>query len=259
VRAIVTGVEVLYLPAQESATGRALAAEASRRGVLAVNVRSQEDLVEGAAPHLFGGPALADRIRHAQPLALLEPHDGWLAALPERFRRREVRLIDASTFRSLPGRWFVKTPREKGLVEPGAYGADELTLPGDTRLLISDLVTMTSEWRFWILDGTVHTGSSYRLDGQPDSRPLVESAEGRSARDFAETVLADQADLLPSAVVVDVAWITGPKAGWAVVEANMAWFSSMYAAEVSAVLDTVLQAAGPEDRVQVRDRPFRTR
>jgi hypothetical protein len=42
----------------------------------------------------------------------------------------------------------------------------------------------------------------------------------------------------------------------AVVEANMAWFSTCYAAEPERVLDVVLRAAGPRHRLHARDRRF---
>ncbi len=42
----------------------------------------------------------------------------------------------------------------------------------------------------------------------------------------------------------------------AVVEANMAWFSSVYACDPSLALDVVLRAAGPNSRLRDRDRRF---
>ncbi|MFF3242763.1 hypothetical protein ACFYWY_03275 [Streptomyces sp. NPDC002870] len=44
---------------------------------------------------------------------------------------------------------------------------------------------------------------------------------------------------------------------WAVVEANMAWFSTCYAADPDRALDVVLRSAGPRAQVAERDRPFR--
>jgi hypothetical protein len=41
-----------------------------------------------------------------------------------------------------------------------------------------------------------------------------------------------------------------------VVEADMAWFSSGYAADPDRFLDFVLRAAGPRHRMTPRDRPF---
>ncbi|MET8833575.1 hypothetical protein ABZV78_06640 [Micromonospora sp. NPDC004540] len=41
-----------------------------------------------------------------------------------------------------------------------------------------------------------------------------------------------------------------------VVEANMAWFSTSYAANPDQVLDVVLRAAGPRHRLAPRDHAF---
>ncbi|MDF9807898.1 hypothetical protein M2436_006445 [Streptomyces sp. HB372] len=49
----------------------------------------------------------------------------------------------------------------------------------------------------------------------------------------------------------------GRAAGWAVVEANMAWFSTVYAADPDRALDVVLRSAGPGSLVQERDLAFR--
>lgn len=251
--------DVLVVPASTSATIRALGEEAARRGLRVVPVRRGDDLRAALSPmdrtHFFGGPLLAEHVRRAVPLALLEPADGWLPELPARFLRRSVRLMAALDAYGLQDRWFIKMPREKEL-ESGAYRGFELpTLPDGEPLLVSELVTMTSEWRCWILDGEVRAASTYRRRGQPH-------AEALDAQDpvlaFVSDLLDDQRDRLPSAVVVDVAWIEAPEPGLAVVEANMAWFSSHYAADPAGVLDVVLRSAGPPELVAEGDTKFCT-
>lgn len=248
----------LIVPASVTSTVRALSDAAARRrlDVLPIAVGRNLTLVPSSGClHLFGGPSLAARVQRQFPLALLEPRDDWLATLPERFVRRRIRLLTALQASGLQERWFVKMPRQKGL-EPGPYVGHELpSLPEKEPLLVSDLVVMTDEYWFWILDGVVHASSSYRLGGRPDARPLG-PAEASSIHRFMDDLLAAHADQLPSAVVVDVAWITRPDPGWAVVEANMAWFSAHYAADPGRVLDVVLRAAGPPEAVSKRDAAF---
>jgi hypothetical protein len=252
------GEGTLIVPASATPTVRALSEAAARRGLVVHPTALTSPLTmvpTSGRVHLFGGPRLAGRVQQHAPLALLEPHDDWLTTVPERFVRRRVRLLTALEAYGLQEQWFVKMPREKGL-EPGPYHGYELpTLPADEPLLVSDLVTMTDEYRFWVLDGVVHASSSYRLDGRPDARPL--DPEGAaSVNRFVDDLLSDQADHLPSAVVVDVAWLSQPSPGWAVVEANMAWFSAHYAADPGRVLDVVLRAAGPPAAVSDRDARF---
>lgn len=251
----------LYVPAAPTPTIEALSTEALARGLQVSPLHREDSLSKNITDdpaHLFGGPVLAGHLKRHTPLALLEPSDDWLPNLPEEFLLRHVRLMPAMEAYGLPGRWFMKMPREKNL-EPGAYLGYELpTLPVDEPLLVSDLVSMTSEWRFWVLDGTVHASSTYRRNGYPDASPLADTPETESVHGFMRDLLADQADKLPSAVVIDVAWVDQPDQGWAVIEANMAWFSSHYAGDPSRVLDVVLRAAGPPDAVSARDMPFCT-
>ena len=246
------------VPASTTPTVRALGDAATRRGlvVLPLALGSEVDRVPSAdRVHLFGGPRLADLVRRRSSLALLEPHDAWLAELPPRFLRRRVTLMTALDAYGLQERCFVKMPREKGF-EPGAYHGHELpTLAQDEPLLVSDVVAMGDEHRFWVLDGVVHAASSYRVHGRPEARPLDPQGSGPLLR-FVDELLLDQEGRLPSAVVVDVAWISAPDPGWAVVEANMAWFSAHYAADPERVLDVVLRAAGPAEDVADRDAPF---
>jgi hypothetical protein len=77
--------------------------------------------------------------------------------------------------------------------------------------------------------------------------------------DFAASLLDARADSLPSAVVVDVGLASNADRGdehWTVVKANMAWFSTRHAANPDQVLNVVLRAAGPRDRLTPRDHAF---
>ncbi|XIE81877.1 ATP-grasp domain-containing protein [Streptomyces sp. SBR177] len=241
----------------------------------------------GEAVHWHGGPRLADRItRPPGPgpvlgprpgpghglglglgLGLLEPGDGWLAGLPREFTRRRITLEPFSSVRrEARGPVFLKPPSDKSFA-PGVYGsgpdpsgpdrgpaARDLadlarTLAPQTPVLVSDPVTFTAEYRLFVLDGRVVTGSRYAVYGRLDPGPLAPGARG-----FGEELLAAVGGTLPSGVVVDVG--TLEDGDWTVVEANMAWFAQCYAADPDAVLDVVLRAAGPLSRVTERDRSF---
>ncbi|MEV7028316.1 ATP-grasp domain-containing protein, partial [Kitasatospora sp. NPDC093558] len=171
---------------------------------------------------------------------------------------------------------FVKPPRDKSF--PADVYADGSRLPAGldpaTPVLLSEVVTFAAEYRLFLLDGRIATASRYavfgRLDPRPlDPRPLDPRALGPdplgpdpAAAEIAEFVarLVAAAGLtLPSAVVLDVGQLLDayrPGHRWAVVEANMAWFSHAYAADPARVLDVVLRAAGPREHVRPQDLPF---
>ena len=126
-------------------------------------------------------------------------------------------------------------------------------------MLVSEIVTFTREYRLLILDGTVHTGSRYLTSGHVDARPLDQDPDRDDVLAFARDLLDSAGDTLPSAVTVDVGWAvhaTRGDAGWAVVEANMAWFSSLYACDPDRALEVVLRAAGPAHELAAADRRF---
>ncbi|MFF8599103.1 ATP-grasp domain-containing protein [Streptomyces sp. NPDC015232] len=284
-----TGTDLLLISAQRTSTALLLSDAARRRGMVSrvLDGRAAADgaVRPGEAVHWHGGPRLADRITRPpgpglEPglgpgpdlrpgfglgldLGLLEPGDGWLAGLPREFTRRRITLEPFSSVRRREARGpvFLKPPSDKSF-EPGVYGsgpdrgpaARDLadlarTLAPRTPVLVSDPVTFTAEYRLFVLDGRVVTGSRYAVYGRLDPGPLTPGARG-----FGEELLAAVGGTLPSGVVVDVGTLEG--GGWAVVEANMAWFAQCYAADPDAVLDVVLRAAGPLSRVTERDRSF---
>ncbi|MFJ9827058.1 ATP-grasp domain-containing protein [Streptomyces sp. NPDC101160] len=251
--------DLLLISAQRTSTALLLTEAARRRG-LATRVldgRPADTVVRpGEAVHWHGGPRLADAITDRLGLGLLEPRDDWLAELPREFTRRRIALEPfSSVYREVWQPVFLKPPSDKSF-EAAVYGDPDRglsdlarTLPPHTPVLVSDPVTFTAEYRLFVLDGQVVTGSRYAVYGRLDPGPLTPDA-----RRFGAELLAAVGGTLPSAVVVDV----GPleDGGWAVVEANMAWFAQCYAADPDAVLDVVLRSAGPRERVAERDRCF---
>ncbi|MEU7824198.1 ATP-grasp domain-containing protein [Catellatospora sp. NPDC049133] len=258
--------DFLVLPPRPDSTAELLATAARRRGLAVEQLPGPavpDHLRQSAGAHLFGGPVFAGAVAADLGLALLEPDDGWLTRLPYEYTRRDITLTTLGEARWSRTPMFVKPPREKHL--PAAVYADGSRLPGDERLpadtpvLVSDIVTFLVEYRLFVLDGTVHAASRYATGGRLDPAPLDACRHRDAVLDFAAGLLDAHADSLPSAVVVDVGLAGDADRGeehWAVVEANMAWFSSSYAADPDRVLDVVLRAAGPDARVAAWDRPF---
>ncbi|MGC5021297.1 ATP-grasp domain-containing protein [Micromonospora sp. DT47] len=258
--------DFLVLPPRPDSTAELLAESARRRG-LAV-----EPLPSSAVParlrravggHLYGGPIFAGVVAADLDLALLEPADDWLARLPYEYTRRDITLTTLGEARWSRTPMFVKPPRDKTLTA-GVY-ADGTRLPGNERypagtpVLVSEIVTFLVEYRLFVLDATVHAASRYATNGRLDPAPLDACAHRAAVLDFAAGLLDACADSLPSAVVVDVGLASNADRGdehWAVVEANMAWFSTSYAANPDQVLDVVLRAAGPCHRLAPRDQAF---
>lgn len=262
-RGAVTSTSVLAFAPHSSPTATALADAATRRGMRVVA------LYDGFVPsdehtyHYYGGP------RYARPwvaplgLALLEPPADWTADLTRVWTRRQITPTTLGDARRLRCPVFVKPPTDKSF--PAAVYADGTRLPradeypADTPVHVSDVVTFAVEYRLFILDGRVHAASRYARFGRLAAEPLAADPHRDDVLTFAEALLSADSATLPSAVVVDVGLISDPDRGierWAVVEANMAWFSNSYAADPDRVLDVVLRAAGPHIDLMPADLRF---
>ncbi|MFI6449851.1 ATP-grasp domain-containing protein [Kitasatospora sp. NPDC050543] len=239
-----------------------LAVEAAGRGM---SVRAAEESGLVGPAYWYGGPVAGARLADRLGFALLEPVDGWLAELPEEFTGRQVRTATVADAWVLEGPTFVKPPRDKSF--PADVYADgsrlSSALDPTTPVLLSEVVTFAAEYRLFLLDGRIAAASRYAVFGRLDPRPLgtdhADRAVAAEITEFADQLAAEAGHTLPSAVVVDVGQLLDPyRPGhrWAVVEANMAWFSHAYAADPARVLDVVLRAAGPREQLRPGDPAF---
>ncbi|WP_457513889.1 ATP-grasp domain-containing protein [Streptomyces sp. TE33382] len=242
----------LLLPPRLTASAQALRDAARHRGLPTVQLPTFAVPAELRADHLHAGPSFADVVAPALNISLLQAPEDWLARLPRMFTGREIALAPIREAYSLRRPAFIKSPNDKGI--PALIYSDGSRLPGpdavdpQTPVLISDVVEFAAEYRLYLLDGEVHTGSQYALRGRLSLGPL-----NKDAAAFGAELLAECGDTLPSAIVVDVGTVNGT---WSVIEANAAWASGMYRADPQRALDVVLQAAGPADAVTPRDQRF---
>ncbi len=212
--------------------------------------------------YYWGGPVWAAANADKLGVALLEPEDTWLSNLPAVWLSRSVRLTTLDAVQ-MAGAAFVKPPSSKDFP---ARVYDDLAdlrsatcdLPPDTPALISDPVEFAAEYRLFVLDGRVHTGSRYSIYGHADPGTLL-SSEAQRVVDFVEELLSEHGDTLPSAVVIDAGLVgpaDEPRRDVAIVEPNMAWFAQPYWSEPDRVLDVVMRAAGPAHLVASHDQRF---
>jgi hypothetical protein len=215
---------------------------------------------EGAT--LYAGPLFADAVATELGLGLLEAAPDWLARLPYELTHREIEFSTVAEARQLRRPAFVKPPNDKSF--PARVYPDGSRLPGPdavddgTPVLVSDIVTFAVEYRLFLLDGEVRTGSRYLVSGELDVAPLDEDPRQAEVLAFAGRLASQH---LPSAVVVDVGLLSEGADGaegsqWAVVEANAAWASGHYACDPDAALDVILHAARPEGEFDSADRAF---
>lgn len=108
------------------------------------------------------------------------------------------------------------------------------------------LLELNHEHRFYALDGQVVTGSPYLVDGQVYV-PGFDSAMSKDAEAFARDALAHLGDNAPPAFTLDVGFDQVSRS-WVIVEANPAWSSGMYGANMAAVVATIDRACAFDAR-----------
>ncbi|MFD6877711.1 MULTISPECIES: ATP-grasp domain-containing protein [unclassified Streptomyces] len=252
---------LLLLAPRPNDTAPRLGAAAARRGIRALTApdwKAPAGTPDGVRAHLYGGPLLADSVAGELGILALEPPADWLARLPRALSGRQVESVTLAEARRLRRPAFVKPPTDKFF--PARIYPDGSRLPGpdafddDLPVLVSDIAGFAREYRLFVLDGAVHTGSRYALGPALDPLPLDEDPYAAEARAFAGELLTDPACRLPSAAVVDVGLLQD--GGWAAVEANPAWASGGYACDPERVLDVVCRAAGPVAEAAATDAPF---
>lgn len=214
------------------------------------------------SPVFYGETILADAIAQELGIELLEPTADWLPRLPERHRRRDVRLMPLSEALALSERVFVKPTDEKcfpaRVYANGAAIDPDPVLPSDLPVLVSEPVVFEVEFRVFVLERRVATLSPYIRGGSlarnAEGDWEADAAEVDAARESVLALLSDAEVDLPPAVVVDVGRMAGR--GWGVVEANPAWASGLCGCDPARVLPVLERASVPRSLVTEADCPW---
>ncbi|MGC4119318.1 MAG: ATP-grasp domain-containing protein [Myxococcales bacterium] len=213
-------------------------------------------------PVLYGETLLADAAAPALGLMLLEPTEDWPAHLPERFRKRAIRLATLEEARGLSVPAFVKPVDEK--IFPARVYANGCEVepagdfPGTASVLISEPAKFELEVRAFVLERRIAALSAYIRGGEVARDAAGEwplsATERQEASGFLEALLADAAVELPAAVVVDVGRTSDR--GWAVVEANACWAAGLCGCDAREVLPVLRRACVVETGASADDRKW---
>lgn len=242
----------LLLPPRLTASAERVRDAAERQGLATVQLPSFEVPPGLTAHHLHAGPTFADAVAPALGLACLEAPVTWLADLPRDVVGRDITAMPIRNAWTLRHPAFVKSPNDKSL--RAMVYTDGTRLPGgdavdpDTLVLVSGVVAFEAEYRFHLLDGDVVASSRYAASGTMSLGPVPDGVLVTAGG-----LLADIAETLPSAIVIDLGLVDGRVV---VIEANAAWASGAYDADVDRALDVVLRGARPAHEVPARDQPF---
>ena len=239
---------ILVLGPRYSDDARILAQAARMQGwdVMKLSSSSVPDDLPGKDCRVYAEGFLAEHIAQSLGLHLLRPADDALARVERDFLQRNVMFTKATDFQPLNAPAFVK-PADQKLFPARVYAPGE-PIPGlellqpDDPILVSDMVDFVREYRFFVVNRTVRTGSIYWLDGLVPDVPVGYEGDGDAlwpnAIGFARLVCAESQVELPEGFTLDIGLLrTGH---WAVIEFNPAWASGIYACDPFGVLECLV-------------------
>ena len=207
----------------------------------------------------YGESLLAAHVAQSLDVSFIEAPLDWLVHLPEEYLKRRVgyrllgearqdhsvRFLKPANDKAFPAKIY-RTTEDFALFD--AYG-DELPT------LESDVVPITDEYRFFVLNRTIQTGSVYcrsgRVTEQADGEWEEDEAGTAEAAAFAARLLRDERLFVPPAVVLDVC-ATADR-GWMVLECNPCWGSGIYGCDPDLVLPVIARACVPNENRHLED------
>lgn len=191
-------------------------------------------------------------------LPLVSPGSHWLSTVPTHLTGRSIvtetvedTLSNASSFANASNRkiWIKPAEFKHQSFFAGLYTKEQIqsfNLPSNALLQWTDtILDIQEEHRFYVVDGTVVTGSEYLVDGVT----YYDGATSQMKDDalyFAQYAAAELNENQPPAYTLDVAYDKASKS-WIVLEGNPMFSSAIYGSNPAVVVDALLRCVNPED------------
>jgi len=191
---------------------------------------------------VYGEDIYAEIVAEQCNLTLTKPDDSWLSKISEEFTKRKILygklkdfeheeniFIKCSDFKSFKAGVFDKVMNIKGFE----------TLDRECMVFTSEVVEWELEVRCFVLHNEIKTYSSYWRNDVFDTHGLSEK-ESKGMFDFFKSFIKKYSSTLPAGIVLDFGVIKGK--GWALIEANPAWCSGLYACDAEAALEVIVKS-----------------
>ncbi|MCT2560928.1 ATP-grasp domain-containing protein [Chryseobacterium herbae] len=191
---------------------------------------------------VYGEDIYAEIVSDQCGLTLMKPDDNWLSLISEEFTKRKISygqmkdyidqenmFIKCSDFKSFKAGVYQKVTDIKGF--------DTVDL--SSTVFTSEVVEWQLEVRCFVLHGEIKTYSSYWRNDAFDMNPLSEKEENDMFV-FFNLFIKKYVSTLPAAIVLDFGIIK--EKGWALIEANPAWCSGLYACDAEKALEVIVES-----------------
>lgn len=183
-------------------------------------------------------------------LPFMAPGTHWLSSLPEALTMRNIVSTSIAELDANPydgKRWIKPAEFKHQQFFAGAYTVEEVMdfqLPQNAIIQYTDtILSLDEEYRFYVVDGKVTTGSIYLSDSITYYDGATEKRY-TEAYDYAQYVVDCLQWNQPPSYTLDVAYDTEIN-DWLVVEGNPAFSSAIYGSDPAIVVDALLRCANP--------------
>ena len=183
---------------------------------------------------VYGNDTFALVLAEIFNLKLVSPDDSLISRLDRKWTKRSVleKQISEITEKDLPG--FIKpvTPKQfKGKVYKtiNEFLQETNGLPGSEKILISEIVTVESEARAFVLDRQLLDVAIYEGD-----------ADLQTGKDFLLGFLQDLKIVLPKTCVIDIG--CNSDQGWFLIEFNSSWGAGLNNCDPNKVIESIVEA-----------------
>ncbi|MCJ8153280.1 ATP-grasp domain-containing protein [Chryseobacterium sp. SSA4.19] len=191
---------------------------------------------------VYGEDIYAEIVAEQCSLTLTKPSDNWLSKISEEFTKRKISygqlkefvneenvFIKCSDFKSFKAGVFDKVENINGFD----------SLDPEITVFTSEVVEWELEVRCFVLNNEIQTHSLYWRNNTFDTGALS-ATEEKNMFIFFSRFIQEYSEMLPKAVVLDFGIIRGK--GWALIEANPAWCSGLYACDAKKALEVIVES-----------------
>ncbi|WP_407845911.1 ATP-grasp domain-containing protein [Chryseobacterium sp. KCF3-3] len=191
---------------------------------------------------VYGEDIYAEIVAEQCNLTLTKPDNNWLSSISDEFTKRKIAygklkdfvhkeniFIKCSDFKSFKAGVFDKVTNIKGFE----------TLDPESMVFTSEIVEWELEVRCFVFNNEIKTYSSYWRNDTFDTTELSEK-EKKEMFTFFESFIQKYSSTLPVAIVLDFGIIK--EKGWALIEANPAWCSGLYACDAEKALEVIVNS-----------------